>query len=138
MPDLECACASVRRVARLVTQLYSDEMGLCVEPAQFALLKMLQQRPGISQAAACGALGFDKTTLSRNLRVLAKNGWIESIPGEDRRTRGSRLTAAGEEVILKATPGWRRAQQKLRAELGDEGWVRMMDVFGKVARAAAK
>jgi hypothetical protein len=50
LPDLGCACANLRRAARLVTQLYSHEIGPEVEPAQFSLLLALHRIPGASQA----------------------------------------------------------------------------------------
>jgi DNA-binding MarR family transcriptional regulator len=135
LPDLECACATIRRSARLVTQLYSHEMA-SVEPSQFALLSALSSHPGATQAPIGRALGLDKTTLSRNLRLLEKNGWIEVAPTDDRRERGYRLTAAGKRILNSTKAGWIRAQRKLRAALKPGEWESMMNVFGRVAAAA--
>jgi DNA-binding MarR family transcriptional regulator len=136
LPDLGCACASARRAARLVTQLYGYEMGNRVQPSQFALLAALDNRPGCSQTLLGGALGLDKTTLSRNLRLMQRNGWIELVKAEDQRERGYRLTSAGEELLNATKPGWKRAQEKLRAAMGAGEWENMLNVFGLVARAA--
>lgn len=136
LPDLHCACANLRRAARLVTQLYAHEMGAGVEPAQFSLLSTLSRRPGSSQAPLTRALGLDKTTLSRNLRVMLKNKWIEAVASEDKRERGYRLTPAGEKVLAAAKPGWARAQAKLRASLQPDEWEEMGKIFGRVAEAA--
>ena len=137
LPDLGCACASVRRAARLVTQLYSHEMGSHLEPAQFSLLSALSQQAGASQARLGRALGLDKTTLSRNLRVLEKNGWIEPmVTGDDHRERGYRLSAAGRKVFDATKPGWKRAQAKLRAALKPGEFETMLRAFGRVAEVA--
>jgi DNA-binding MarR family transcriptional regulator len=137
LPDIECACASVRRAARLVTQLYSLEMGGNVEPAQFSLLSALSGHPGASQAKLGRALGLDKTTLSRNLRLLERNGWIElRLTDDDHRERGYRLTTAGKKVFAATRAGWARAQAKLRGALHEGEWEAMMQVFGRVAGAA--
>lgn len=136
LPDLACACASIRRAARLVTQLYSHELGLHAEPAQFSLLTALKAHPGLSQAPLGRALGLDKTTLSRNLRVLRKNGWIELAAAEDSRERGYRLTPAGAKILAAAKPGWMRAQAKLRAALEPGEWETMMQIFDRVASVA--
>jgi DNA-binding MarR family transcriptional regulator len=138
LPDLDCACATVRRAARLLTQLYSHEMGSEIEPAQFALLSALSLHPGAKQAGLGRALGLDKTTMSRNLSVMKKNGWIEAGVAGDRRERGYRITAAGEKILAAAKPGWARAQQKLRAALEPGDWDQMFEVFGRVAEAALK
>src|SRR5580704_11887816 len=87
LPDIHCACAGIRRAARLVTQLYSHEMGWNAEPAQFSLLSALERHPGARQAPLGRALGLDKTTLSRNLKLMQRNGWVEAVPGKDRRER---------------------------------------------------
>jgi len=134
LPDLDCACASVRRAARLVTQLYGREMGNRVEPSQFSLLSVLRRRPACSQTSLGRALGFDKTTLSRNLRLMRRNGWIEPAKAETQ--RGYRLTAAGQELFAATKPGWKRAQAKLRAAMTAGEWANMLHVFSLVARAA--
>ncbi len=135
LPDLDCACATIRRAARLVTQLYSREM-VSTEPGQFALLCALSEHPAASRTAIGHVLGFDKTTLSRNLRLIEKNGWIELVSTEDHRERGYRLTAAGRQVLAESRSGWRRAQSKLRGALAPGEWETMLKMFGQVAGAA--
>jgi DNA-binding MarR family transcriptional regulator len=136
LPDLHCACAGLRRAARLVTQLYSHEMGGDIEPSQFALLSALGQRPGAGQAPLGRALGLDKTTMSRNLRVMEKNGWIEPALSGDKRERGYRLTASGEEILAQTKPGWLRAQAKLRAAFYPGEWETTLKAFDRTAEAA--
>jgi DNA-binding MarR family transcriptional regulator len=136
LPDLNCACASLRRAARLVTQLYSHEMGASIEPSQFALLSALSRQPGASQTPLGRALGLDKTTMSRNLRVMQKNGWIEPAFSGDKRQRGHRLTISGEQILAKTKPGWLRAQAKLRAAFDPGDWENSLKTFDRTAEAA--
>jgi DNA-binding MarR family transcriptional regulator len=136
LPDLDCACANLRRAARLVTQLYSHEIGTEVEPTQFSLLTALDRHPGASQAPLGRALGLDKTTMSRNLRLMQRNGWIELALTDDGRERGYRLTPAGEKIFSAAKPGWMRAQAKLRAGLRTGEWETLLKASGRVAEAA--
>jgi hypothetical protein len=66
--QLPCACANLRRAARLVTQLYDDALrpsGL--RATQFTLLQALTLAPGISQKELAGLLGIDSFTLTRTL-----------------------------------------------------------------------
>ena len=136
LPDLDCACATVRRAARLITVLYARHLGPHVEPSQYALLAVLSQRPGRSQSTLGRALGLDKTTLSRNLLLMQRNGWIEPAKAEDQRQRGYQLTVSGKLQFTAAKPGWKRAQDKLRAAMTDAEWENMFKVFSLVAGAA--
>jgi len=136
LPDLDCACATIRRTARLVTQMYSRQMGSNLEPTQFALLTALSRRPGASQSGLGRALGLDKTTMSRNLRLMAKHGWIEVALTCDRRERGYLLTKPGNKALAAAKPGWERAQSRMRAGLKTGEWEEILKVFGRVAEVA--
>ncbi len=136
LPDLDCACANLRRAARLVTQLYSHEIGPDVEPTQFSLLTALDRHPGAGQALLGRALGLDKTTMSRNLRLMQRNGWIELASTDDGRERCYRLTPRGEKIFSSAKPGWMRAQAKLRAALRTGEWEALLKASSRVAEAA--
>jgi DNA-binding MarR family transcriptional regulator len=136
LPDLECACATIRRAARLVTQLYSQEMGQTIEPGQFAMLTALSRNPGATQAPIGRALGLDKTTLSRNLRVLETNGWIELTLTDDRRTRGYRVTRTGGKMIGATQKAWTQAQTRLQEALPSGKWKKMFESLAAVSNAA--
>ena len=112
-------------------------MGDVIEPAQFALLSALERVPGASQTGLGAALGLDKSTLSRNLRLLQRKGWLEpAIGGEDQRQRGFRLTESGSRVLAETTPAWRRAQARLRASLPAGDWEGMFELIDRVSAAA--
>jgi DNA-binding MarR family transcriptional regulator len=96
----------------------------------------LDAMPGCGQTPLGRALGFDKTTLSRNLRLMKRNGWIESASPVESGRAGYRLTAGGRGLFKATKPGWKRAQAKLRSAMKGEAWEAMMDGFGLAARAA--
>ena len=131
-----CACAAVRHASRLITQIYEEELREHLAVPQFALLSVLEQRPGCSQALLAKALDLDKTTLSRNLSLMERNGWIGRASSDDRRERGYRLTAAGSKLLKAARPGWKRAQDRLRAAMTAGQWEAMWQTFGDIANAA--
>lgn len=131
-----CALASTRRTARLLTQLYDSHLSEHgVEAAQFALLMMLEKSADKGQAGLCRALGMDKTTLSRNLKVLRSRGWVESVVGEDARRRRLLLTEEGRTLLATAKPAWRRAQESLRARMSEKEWAAMWSTMETVTHA---
>ena len=140
LPQLPCACASLRRAARALSAVYDE----AVRPAglrgtQFTLL----QAVGIMGEAGHGQLGqilaMDTTTLSRTLRLIEKEKWIEIAPGSDRRERRIRLTPKGAALLERATPLWNAVQKRMAKKLGTSGWqelFRVMDATTSAALAA--
>lgn len=137
LPLLPCACANLRRAARAVTQLYDGELrraGLNI--TQFTLLQALASTGPVNQGGLGALLAIDTTTLSRTLRPLETKRWIRSASGDDRRERQIELTAAGRAELVRATPAWERAQQRLRRRLGQGRWEALLSDLSAVAGVA--
>ena len=72
----------------------------------------LRAHDGIGVGALADRLVMDPTTLTRNLRPLARDGLLTLEPDpDDRRSRSLRLTAKGREALQAARPAWARAQR---------------------------
>lgn len=138
LPPFDCACATVRRAARMVTQLYDEELRPHIEVPQFALLSALEQNPACTQSALARGAGFDKTTISRNLALMRQKGWIEDVHSDDPRDRRVRITAAGRNLLRAAKPGWNRAQKRLSSAMTPGEWEKMWSVLDKLTDAAIK
>lgn len=137
--DFTCACATARHVARTLTQLYDRALrGSGLEAPQFALLMTLEHQGPCTQAALGQHHALDKTTVSRNVRWLERQGWIRSAPGADRRVRELQLTAEGRRRLAAAKPEWRRAQDQLRSEMTSGEWKAMFAAFTAASAAAGR
>ncbi len=80
-----------------------------------------------SVTALSQQLNLDRTTLTRNLKVLLKMGLITISRGKDRRERVAALTDDGLTVIKEATPAWQEAQTSLVKGLGEDRLRRMLE-----------
>ena len=107
----QCLCTNLRRAARGVSRHYDGALD------GFGILQRLDQ-PSISSLA--DAMGLDRSTLGRNLRVLEGEGLVQLVEGDDLRNRLVVLTDAGHERLAAALPAWEAAQQKLIDKLGAE------------------
>ena len=135
--QLPCACATTRRASRAITQLYDSWLRPHgIEAPQFAMLSVLDSLGEANQATLGGYLGLEKTTLSRNLRLLHTNGWIALRRGTDRRERQIALTKAGRARLAAARRAWRSAQAAMRQALGSKAWRDAFKVLDAVAAAA--
>src|SRR5712691_8628650 len=87
---LPCACQNLRRVTRLVTRIYDQELRKAdIEITQFGLLTALAIVSEANQKTLSAGFAMDSTTLTRTLAVLRKQGWIQVRLGKDRRERVS-------------------------------------------------
>jgi DNA-binding MarR family transcriptional regulator len=131
---LPCACANLRRAARVVTKYYDAALrpsGL--HASQFTLLQALHYAADISQKQLAELLEIDSTTLTRTLAPLRQKGWLHSAAAEDRRELRLSLTAAGKKKYERALRFWRIAQKGLEQELGQENWNQLVDASVRAA-----
>jgi DNA-binding MarR family transcriptional regulator len=137
--ELACACATARQVSRLLTQMYDGKLRASgVEAPQFGLLAALERAGACTQATLGRMFAMDKTTVSRNLKVLERNGWVETAVGTDRRQRQLRLMKTGLDRLAAAKPEWAKAQEQLRAGMSQEQWDEMFRIFRKVSEVASQ
>ena len=136
---LPCACQNLRRVTRLVTRIYDQELRKAgIEVTQFGLLTALALVGEANQKALSAGFAMDSTTLTRTLALLRKQGWIYVRPGKDRRERMFRLTKAGKRQIAVAESHWEVAERRLRKTLGPSGWKQMQTTVAQVTNAATE
>jgi DNA-binding MarR family transcriptional regulator len=120
MTDIEaigkaCVALHARMTARLLTRAYDAALRpLGLKVPQFGILGAIDHGTDLSETALAERLGLERTTLVRNLKVLADKGWIELAPGTGRGLR-HRLTAKGEATLRDAIPLWRAAQDRIEA-----------------------
>ncbi len=135
---LPCACQSLRRLTRLVTRIYDQELRKAdIEITQFGLMTALAIVGEANQKTLSAGFAMDSTTLTRTLGLLRKRHWIQVKQGEDRRERVFHLTEAGKNKIAAAQPHWKEAEDRLRKTLGAAAWKQMQSVISEVTIAAA-
>jgi DNA-binding MarR family transcriptional regulator len=135
--DLPCACQNLRRVTRVVTRIYDQELRKAgLEITQFGLLTALAETGEANQKRLSAGFAMDSTTLTRTLGLLRRQGWVHVRRGKDRRERLFRLTPAGKRQMAEAQPYWERAERRLRRELGDAGWKSMKRTASRITEAA--
>ena len=135
---LPCACANLRRAARLVSQHYDHALRpIGIKATQFTLLQALMLTRDVSQGGLGDLLGLDSTTLTRTLALLRRKGWIQSKPGEDRREVRLALTPEGRRKYQRARRYWESAQRRLQDALGEAGWRQIMESTIRTAAVAA-
>jgi DNA-binding MarR family transcriptional regulator len=107
----QCVCTAARRRSRELTRAFEKAMrGSGVRGTQFTLLATLVQTGPVPTTRLADLQGLERTTLTRNLRPLIRDGFVRTDEGEDRRVRKVAITPAGEEAAHRAYPFWKKAQ----------------------------
>ena len=136
MPQ-NCTCLSLRKAARVVTQLYDEALKPCgLRSTQFSVLSAVHRKGPIGIADLAKLLETDRTTLTRNLKPLIARSLIEIIGGIDARRKPVALTPAGIDLLTLATPLWQTVQGDLVTTLGQPRWENILSDLTAVTTAA--
>ncbi len=132
-----CACGNIRQAARAVTQLYDEALrptGL--RATQFGILAATMVMGPLTVTKLAEVTVTDRTTLTRNLKLLAKKGLIRIQRGNDGREREVSLTERGREALAQAYPFWQKAQAHVVKGLGEERWKSLREGLSAVVSVA--
>lgn len=121
-----CIGFNLLKATRAVSQFYNHALQASgLRGTQFSLLVAINGHGPLSINDMADGMVMDQTTVSRNVRVLQKQGYVEMTRGADQRMRVVSITNKGKSVLNSAIPLWRSAQAHLRGKLG----AKRMDVL---------
>ena len=105
-----CLCLHTQRAARALARRFDDAFRpLGLSNGQFSLLMSLNRPEPASLGAVASLLAMDRTTLTANLKPLARRGLVNvTVDKEDRRSRRLTLTPAGRALLMAAVPVWKK------------------------------
>ena len=133
---LDCTCFRIRGAARRVTQIYSKHLASTgLKISQFSLLGFVTAQGPVSIGRLSDLLATDRTTLTRNLGPLLKDGLIERAQSGDKRRHELMATPAGRALFKRALPLWAAAEQEVREAMGAK---LTADLHGAIDRSMEK
>jgi DNA-binding MarR family transcriptional regulator len=97
----------LRRAQARVFADFADALGEAVSPAEFGLLTLVAENPGITQVRLAAALSLDKSTLSPALARLTRRGLLKR----------EKLAQDGRLQALRLAPGAEATFDTLRARV---------------------
>jgi DNA-binding MarR family transcriptional regulator len=68
----------------------------------------------------------DRTTLTRTLKPLERDGLVQITEGKDKRVREISLTAKGRALLERALPLREQAEKRIVEGLGTERWQNLL------------
>lgn len=117
-----CLLTRTHRISRIITNIYDRELRpFGINSHQFSLLVVIF-RIGPASRAEIGRFNHqERSTMTRNLKVVLAEGWVEEVAQPGGRGRPIVLTQAGKDLLHRALPSWRLAQAQATAVLGESG-----------------
>lgn len=132
-----CACALVRKTARMLTQRYDNALRPAgIKVTQFSILRALQRTPNAPLTTLAEQLALDRTGLTRNLKPLERDGLIRVVPGRDSRQRIAKLTHHGRDVLQQAEILWRDVQDDMIEGVGEAQLKNLNSGLAELGRVA--
>jgi DNA-binding MarR family transcriptional regulator len=134
-----CLSMNLRRTERLVTRHYDSYL----EPAgvtavQLPMLAIIASAPQPSFRVLTEQLGLDRSTLSRNLALLQRIGYVDIGPSSGPKPGLISLTAKGSDVLRHAHAQWKKAHSALMEELEESSLQRGMTFLKRLRQEARR
>jgi DNA-binding MarR family transcriptional regulator len=118
----ECLGVRVRMIHRAVSRIYDKALrphGL--RPGQMTILVGVAYAGAVKPSRLCRALHMEKSTLSRDLEALRRQGWVEIEADAQKHGHTLRLTQSGQSLLEEVLPAWQQAQDQVAELLGETG-----------------
>jgi DNA-binding MarR family transcriptional regulator len=119
----ECVMTRWRMTNRVLATVYDEELRpFGLKSSQLSLLVAVTKAGPVRRIELGRLLSLDPSTLTRNLAVMLKHGWIEEVPDDvDQRGAPLTTTATGRKLLERIAPAWRRSQARAKKMLGSSG-----------------
>jgi DNA-binding MarR family transcriptional regulator len=134
-----CLSFALRRAMRSVTRRYDAEFRATgLRGTQFTLLVLLDDSGPITTTALASRMALERSTVSRNVALLAAGGMVRIEAGDDARTRLVSITTRGRQAARRALPAWRKAHAAMRVLLGGatfDDLIRRLEIIERASAA---
>ena len=109
----------IRRAHQIAVSVFYETLGREVTPVQYAVLRTLQDKPGIDQVTLAQQVALDTSSTADIAVRLEGKGWI-TRKMLARGQRELRLTPEGEELLARMVPGMQEMQNALLGMLTEQ------------------
>lgn len=116
-----CYCINLKRATNSITKFYDkklEEIGLTV--SQFSLLNDIKFMETCSKAELAEYAKLDRSTITRNLKILRERGYIADLSSNDSRDSQISLTDLGRKKIESSNLLWEEAQKYVKEKVGSD------------------
>ena len=104
----------IRRAQQIAVSIFHSTFGYKVTPIQYAVLRVLQDNPGIDQVTMAGLCALDTSTAASLAVRLERRGLVKrTVPSKSKRFRLLQLTPRGRALVKQLNPSGRLVSRRL-------------------------
>lgn len=125
---------ALRRAQLLVYEdFFQTFADLGLRPAQFGVLVVIDQNPGLKQTEASAALNIQTPNFVALVDELENRGLAQRLPAKnDRRSHALHLTKAGEALLKRVLVRHAEHEERITAKLGKDGREQLKELLDKL------
>jgi len=111
----------IRRAQQIAVSMFYSTVGYEITPVQYAVLRILQDNPGIDQVTLARLCALDTSTAANLAVRLEERGFVKRVvPMKSKRFRLLRLTPRGTALLNKILPSGRLLSHRLLQALNEK------------------
>ncbi len=114
----QCLLLNTIKTARSLSRRYDARLkpyGVTV--AQFTVMMLVRHNEGKAINAIAKRIAMERTTLTRNIDLLARKGLVRKEFADKGNAKTCHLTDTGEALLDELIPAWQAARQELQTLL---------------------
>lgn len=124
----KCYCMTINRAGNAIMDFYDTALSTVgITSKQYSLLLRLSKLQEANIVELAEYVNLERSTVTRNLKVLINNGWICDIAEKNRRGHKYIVTEKGKEQIEKTKYYWEKCQKEIAQLLGEERIQNLME-----------
>jgi len=113
-----CIGANIRSLSRVVDKYYRSCLATFdITENQMTILFTLNKMGEIEQGKIGNTLALEKSTVSRNIKLLEKKGLIDRTTAYRPEIK---LSKKGQKLVIELIPGWEKVMDELTDKIGAE------------------
>lgn len=125
-----CYCINLKRATNSLCKFYDKKMESAgLTASQFSLINDIRLLDTCSKAELSEYAKLDKSTITRNLKILRDKGYIQDLSTNESRESQVTLTELGLEKIEDGNVAWKEAQDHIKEMIGSENIVQLKKIL---------
>ena len=132
----DCLILNTIRTARAITRRYDNYLAAYhVTVVQFSVMVHIREFEGSTIQDLANRMAMDRSTLSRNIDILIRNGFVEKVETGKGNARSCSLTESGNALLDQLMPKWLAGREELFNKLGDVDPITFLSTLHRLAGA---